>query len=479
MNRKSSSQKEAFKALFQQGEWFGESQRAERNSDNSVEEDENISKAYNAKPRLSGGVHLINSNDDYVIMVDKTKGLRKFKFDRVFDDEGSQKQVYNATAMPLLADFINGCNATCLAFGQTGSGKTYSMFGLESGFADYGTSIPDTWGIIPRTCHEIFKALDFRRRSLNHGISADLSVSYIEVFGNEVNDLLNKSKPCGQSRASAQRFVLDGSAEIPVRSLNETLRLLDKGESQKRKAATAMNARSSRAHSLFIVTLRQTCTLTGVQIESRLFLADLGGSEQIKKSQAAFSGQKLQDEKIRVKEAVNINLGLLSLKQCVEALRRRRHVPFADSKLTMMLSAGLGGDSRTAVIVCGAPDECHGQETISSLSFGLACKGVYSSVKNNAKMLKSLLEDIEAKISGCEQSIKENERWEEMDDKRFDDNGILIETRKKTVLVGADDHRLELARLIRQKADLTGESVEEMYSENSIEAFGNFQKLVV
>lgn len=145
----------------------------------------------------------------------------------------------------------------------------------------------------------------------------------------------------------------------------------------------------------------------------------------------------------------------------------------------MMLSAGLGGDSRTAVIVCGAPDECHGQETIASLSFGLACKGVYSTVKNNAKMLKSLLEDIEAKISECEQSIKENERWEEIDDRRLDENGILVETRKKTILVGADDHRLELAKLIRQKADLTGENVEELYCENSVEAFGDFRKLVV
>lgn len=128
MNRKSFSQKEAFKALFQQGEWFGGSQKAEQDSASSVEEDENTPKTYNAKPRLSGGVHLIDSNHDYVIMVDKTKGLRKFKFDRVFSDEGSQMEVYNATTMPLLADFINGCNATCLAFGQTGSGKNQIEF---------------------------------------------------------------------------------------------------------------------------------------------------------------------------------------------------------------------------------------------------------------------------------------------------------------------------------------------------------------
>ena len=71
------------------------------------------------------------------------------------------------------------------------------------------------------------------------------------------------------------------------------------GEAQKRRAATAMNDRSSRAHVLFILTLTQTRSTDTADIESaavedcsplrnstitrtsRLFLADLGGSEQV------------------------------------------------------------------------------------------------------------------------------------------------------------------------------------------------------
>lgn len=42
-----------------------------------------------------------------------------------------------------------------------------------------------------------------------------------------------------------------------------------------------MNDRSTRAHSLFIMTLKQSHPTTAVTLSSRLFLADLGGSEQV------------------------------------------------------------------------------------------------------------------------------------------------------------------------------------------------------
>ena len=45
-----------------------------------------------------------------------------------------------------------------------------------------------------------------------------------------------------------------------------------------------MNDRSSRAHCLFMISLDQKNLDTGVSCKSRLFLADLGGSEQVKKS---------------------------------------------------------------------------------------------------------------------------------------------------------------------------------------------------
>lgn len=73
------------------------------------------------------------------------------------------------------------------------------------------------------------------------------------------------------------------------------------------------------------------------------------GSEQLKRSKA--EGQQLE-------EAVKINLGLLSLKQCMEALNRgASHIPYQSSMLTSILQGALGGtrvdidDSSTSYFV--------------------------------------------------------------------------------------------------------------------------------
>lgn len=509
MNRNIKSQKEAFKILMNQGGWFGDKVKVkqqtysneETQKDESREEDDTT----NNEPRhsqamsMTTGVHLIDCQNNYAVLVDRTKGLRRFDFDSVFSDAVSQKEVYTSTTQPLIQDFLNGYNATCLVYGQTGSGKTFSMFGPNSHEAIFASEYnpemlgqdlsvsstqqqeqlhPDSWGIVPRSCTELFNALEYRRENLGIDLKAEVSVSYIEIYGNEVGDLLKKGHACGQSKVAAQRYVLDGSSEVAVTSLKDVMELLDRGEKQKRRAATAINERSSRAHTLFIVTLRQQCADSDVSLTSRLFLADLGGSEQIKKSQPS-NNNDAKVAKQRVEEAVNINLGLLALKQCVEALRKHRHVPYADSKLTMMLSAGLGGDCKTSIIVCGSREATHAPETISAMKFGQTCRGVYNTVKTNATMLYSLLDQINKQIAECEQSIRDNERWEEVEVKHHDEEtGEFIEIRKKTVVVGADEYRLQLANLLRQKAELTGEEIEDLYgaTSSSVAGFGDFHK---
>ena len=59
----------------------------------------------------------------------------------------------------------------------------------------------------------------------------------------------------------------------------------------------------------------------------------------------------------RLQETLNINVGLYALQRCIEALIHRDaaaragvsiHVPFADSKLTLMLKDALSGGARSA-----------------------------------------------------------------------------------------------------------------------------------
>ena len=63
--------------------------------------------------------------------------------------------------------------------------------------------------------------------------------------------------------------------------MTDMARLLATGEAHKRRAATSMNARSTRAHTVVILNRE----LDGV--ENKFFFADLGGSETLSKSNAA------------------------------------------------------------------------------------------------------------------------------------------------------------------------------------------------
>ena len=325
----------------------------------------------------------------------------------------------------------------------------------------------------------------------------------MEVYGNEILDLLKKGSRVGQSKVSSQRSVLSGSVEVQVSDVKDVTRLLAIGEEQKRKAATAMNQRSSRAHSVFIVKINQQCTDTGKSITSKLFLADLGGCEQTKKSDLAAgrsnhidalkelegtsqadAHEACQEAKYstgfvksdRMREAVNINLGLMSLKSCIEALtHKRQHIPYANSKLTMLLSSGLGGDSKTAVIVCAAQEDEHSSETINAFKFGQTCRQVSNNVRTQTDIMGDLMKELDDQIMTCEARIQQNERWEVKEEQVVDDiaeEGTRIELRKTTVLTGAEEDRKLLCELLSKKAQLSGSSLGDQQSKKAAATFG-------
>lgn len=368
------------------------------------------------------------------------------------------------------------------------------MFGNEditSASHHTGTVYHEGKGIVPRACEEILAAMAAREQQ---GIVSVLSVAYVEIYGDQVSDLLKQGSRVGHSKVASQRYVLNGAAEQIVYNMEDIFSILQQGEAQKRKAATAMNDRSTRAHSLFILTLKQSMankqsTSSGpevdeldanaqVTIQSRLFLADLGGSEQVKKSQVEAGGLRVHgaDNQFSVgfqmadhmREAVYINLGLLALKKCIENLNHQLlYIPFKDSKLTMLLSEGLGGNSKTSVIICANMDPEHATETVATLRFGERCALVETSATNNATMLANILAKLDEQIDSLEKEILQKERWEvkeEIRDDELAEEGTLEkamgakEVRKITYLVGAEEERLRLGELLLQRAQFTGAS---------------------
>ena len=112
---------------------------------------------------------------------------------------------------------LNGFNAAIIAYGQTGSGKTYTLFGPDSTFES--KSLKSFQGVVPRACNEILLALNARATG---AMEHTLRVSYVEIYGDTITDLLKNGARCGHSKVAAQRFVLNGAAEEDVFTISSS-----------------------------------------------------------------------------------------------------------------------------------------------------------------------------------------------------------------------------------------------------------------
>lgn len=259
-------------------------------------------------------------NDPKILSVVKVKGTdiivdcestqHTFHYDHCFvsytdtsrPTHASQKTVFDDMVLPLVHNAFEGYNVCLFAYGQTGSGKSYSMMGSES--ITSTLSVPyDDAGIIPRFCYEIFS-----QAALNNNITT-VEISYFEIYNEKIHDLLgNNSNINGNKRAPLKvrehpvlgPHVVDLSQHV-VQNYEDLQTWLKVGNSQRATAATGMNEKSSRSHSIFSIILTQeqndltmgkSSKLVDTSRRSKINLVDLAGSERL--SQTCASGDRLR-----------------------------------------------------------------------------------------------------------------------------------------------------------------------------------------
>ncbi|XP_044078155.1 kinesin family member 4 isoform X2 [Siniperca chuatsi] len=284
---------------------------------------------------------------------------KAFTYDYVFDPTAEQEEVFNTAVSSLLCGLFKGYHATVLAYGQTGSGKTFSMGGTYTSAQENDPSV----GVIPRVIRRIFEEKEKRT-----DCDFCLTVSYLEIYNEDILDLLcaSKDRPAISIREDPKDGIkIVGLTERQVFSAHEMVGCLELGNSARTVGSTAMNAASSRSHAIFTITLEQRRGTDKVDsIVSKLHLVDLAGSERQKKTKA---------EGDRLKEGISINRGLLSLGNVISALgdesKKNAFVPYRDSKLTRLLQDSLGGNSHTLMIACVSPADSNMEETINTLRY--------------------------------------------------------------------------------------------------------------
>mmetsp|Transcript_35438 Transcript_35438/g.76466 ORF Transcript_35438/g.76466 Transcript_35438/m.76466 type:complete len:967 (-) Transcript_35438:175-3075(-) len=343
----------------------------------------------------AGETSIVSAVDTTTIAVETGRGTEHFGFDAVFLP-GTQEEIFE-DLKHLLQSALDGYNVTIFAYGQTGAGKTHTMYGSEE---DQGTA--------PRAISELFQLLERDREVSDFAVHASMT----ELYRNELVDLLHGAASSSSSSSTAKRastssrkeggnrgsldltsssspdlrrlsvqvdpsgeVVIPGLTEVPCKNAEELSSILERGSASRKIAATALNAQSSRSHLILTIRIVRSHRSSGRQVQGKIMMCDLAGSERLKKSHV--SGE-------RQKESIEINKSLTAMGDVIEALTNgHMHVPYKNHKLTQVLQDSLGGSAKTLMFLNCSPATSSMEETSNTLRYAQRVKKVVDRRSSN------------------------------------------------------------------------------------------------
>ncbi|KAK6149072.1 hypothetical protein DH2020_016597 [Rehmannia glutinosa] len=278
----------------------------------------------------------------------------KFEFDQIFGEDCKTQDVYRARTGDIVAAAVRGFNGS--------------------------SSEP---GVIPLAVHDLFNIIqqDMDREFL-------LRMSYMEIYNEEINDLLAPEHRKLQIHESIERGIfVAGLREEIVASAIKSLNLWSM------ENIIESREKTDDAEAEF------SCDAVRVSV---LNLVDLAGSERAAKTGA---------EGVRLKEGSHINKSLMTLGTVIKKLSEGAE---SQGKLTRILQPALGGNANTAIICNITLAQIHADETKSSLQFASRALRVtncahVNEILTDAALLKRQKKEIE-ELRGKLQSELERER---------------------------------------------------------------------
>ena len=292
---------------------------------------------YDCKLKIDGYTKYIDTNDFY--------------FDNVFNENEDTNLLFECSVKPSLDILLKGGVVTCFAYGQTGSGKTYTMQGIQDA-AIY--SIFDNFMEIQTVLKKKFKFF----------------ISFFEIYSGRLYDLLNNRNKVMALEDKNQKVQIYGLTEKEVFNPKEMQDIVDYANQMRTTHNTVTNETSSRSHAICNFVIKVEGKKEDEEY-AKLTLVDLAGSERATETQS--------NNKSRLAEGAEINKSLLALKECIRALDARKakgnndqHVPFRNSKLTLVLRDSFLGKANLCKIImisCVSPSNHSSNHTINTLRY--------------------------------------------------------------------------------------------------------------
>ncbi|XP_069028602.1 kinesin-like protein KIF26A isoform X1 [Embiotoca jacksoni] len=289
---------------------------------------------------------------------------KTFTFDAVFCQDASQAEVCSGTVAEVIQSVVNGADGCIFCFGHANLGKTYTMIGRDCS--------TQSLGVAPTAISWLFKVIE--ERSEKAGARFSVRVSAVEISGREetLTDLLAElaSSAGGHQEVPGPAVSLredpvcgsqlQNQTELRAISAERAAFFLDAALAARRSSREPSDQEACRnSHFLFTLHLLQErldkSSKAAMSGGSRLHLLDLGSCEtDISRTREGGGGQCLS---------------LSALGNVVLALANgAKHVPYRDSKLTMLLSESLGNiNCRTTMIAHISDSPASYMETLTTV----------------------------------------------------------------------------------------------------------------
>ena len=324
---------------------------------------------------------------------------RSYTFNLVFGQESSQEDVFfNCSINKLIDSALDGYSVTIFAYGQTGSGKTYTIMGREDAINEKILYNNKYSGIMPNSINYIWSTVGRRQQKYY------IKVSFLEIYNEQINDLLNPTNSNLQIRwDQKQGFFVEGLLVIECKKPEDIVEIIIQGTKNRKKGSHDLNKDSSRSHSILTVYLISEFLSGGESYKKygKLSFVDLAGSERLKETHSKGG---------MVKETGNINKSLFVLGKVISSLTDKKntnqHIPYRDSKLTMLLMDSIGGTAKTLMIACVSPSSEYSDETMSTLNYASRTMNIKNKPLVQMDAREKAREDLEEEN---EMYIEENE----------------------------------------------------------------------
>ena len=368
------------------------------------------------------------------------------------------------------------------------SGKTHTMLGEDwplsqpiSQPISQSISEMQNTGLIPRICQALFdrqatnNGLDVRQATIKY----KLQISYLEIYSEEVKDLLTvKSDKLNVRLDPKTGPFVESLTKADVSNFTGLMQLIINGNTRRTVAATMLNDSSSRSHAIVTIYFTQLINEPNAgkirEVMSKINLVDLAGSERV--GESGVTG-------INFKEATLINKSLSTLGRVISTLSDKfksrlpvisqaygyqfntfntnaansgpqsipsdTPVPFRDSKLTFILKESLAGNSKTYLIATITGEVQYLSETLSTLRFASNAKQIINKVKVNEDPDDSKILTYNDELKQIKRSILTNKSPEET-------QRLSIELQFREELLKADKTwEQKMAETVRLNAQTT------------------------